>query len=398
MKLEDKLSDAALRMKRSIVREMLKLTKNESIISFSPGMPDPSVFPAKELSEVTQRVLEREGEIALQYSPTEGNDRLKETLIEFLAEDGVQTTSDNILVITASQQGLDLSTKVFINPGDHIVCELPTFLAAIGAFFTYGAELVGVPLDDDGMTTSILRERLGRLRKSPKIIYVIPDFQNPAGVTMSLSRRHEVLDLAEEYDVLVLEDSPYRSLRYKGENIPSFQELDRSGRVITIYTFSKILSPGLRLGWIVASPEVVSRLVTAKQSTDACTPAFTQCIVNEFCRRNLLSKHIEKLKVIYKEKMNAMLQALEDYMPDKVRWTRPEGGLFLWVTLPANIDASSMLPDAIREESVAYTPGAAFFPDGAGHNTMRLNFSYPSISQIRSGVERLARMIRKKLS
>jgi len=255
MNLEERLSEAALRMKRSIIREMLKLTKNEGIISFSPGMPDPSLLPAKELAEVTQIVLEREGEIALQYSPTEGNDGLKEVLIDLLRHGGVESSQENILIITASQQGLDLTTKIFVNPGDQVICGLPTFLAAIGAFFAYGAECVGVELDDDGMQTDILRARLKQLRKPPKFIYVVPDFQNPAGVTIPLARRQQILELADEYDLLIVEDSPYRGLRYEGENIPAFQSLDTSDRVITIYTFSKILSPGLRLGWIVASPK-----------------------------------------------------------------------------------------------------------------------------------------------
>lgn len=398
MNLEERLSEAALRMKRSIIREMLKLTKNEGIISFSPGMPDPSLLPAKELAEVTQIVLEREGEIALQYSPTEGNDGLKEVLIDLLRHGGVESSQENILIITASQQGLDLTTKIFVNPGDQVICGLPTFLAAIGAFFAYGAECVGVELDDDGMQTDILRARLKQLRKPPKFIYVVPDFQNPAGVTIPLARRQQILELADEYDLLIVEDSPYRGLRYEGENIPAFQSLDTSDRVITIYTFSKILSPGLRLGWIVASPDIISRLVTVKQSTDACTSAFTQCVVAEFCRRNLLAKHIERLKSIYKEKMNVMLQALTDYMPDEVRWTKPEGGLFLWMTLPQGIDTSLMLGDAIGGEGVAYTPGTAFFANGKGQNTMRLNFSYPSVSQIREGIERLARVIKRTLS
>lgn len=398
MKLEERLSETALRMKRSIIREMLKLTKNENIISFSPGMPDPTLLPAKELAEITGIVLEREGEIALQYSPTEGNDKLKEVLIDFLRHGGVEATSENILIITASQQGLDLATKVFVDPGDPVICGLPTFLGGIGAFFAYGAQVIGVELDDDGMQTDILREKLKRLDKSPKFIYVIPDFQNPAGVTMPYSRRQEILELAEDYDLLILEDSPYRGLRYEGENIPAFQSLDSSDRVITVYTFSKILSPGLRLGWAVAPPDIISRLVTAKQSTDACTPALTQCVVNEFCRRNLLAKHIERLKSIYKEKRNVMLQALKDYMPDEVKWTKPKGGLFLWMTLPHGIDTSSMLGDAIGEEGVAYTPGVAFFADGQGQNTMRLNFSYPSISQIREGIERLARVIKKAVT
>jgi 2-aminoadipate transaminase len=248
------------------------------------------------------------------------------------------------------------------------------------------------------MRTDILKEKLAKLDRPPKFIYVIPDFQNPAGVSMSYERRQEILKLAEKDDLLILEDSPYRNLRYEGDNIPSFQELDPSGRVITVYTFSKILSPGIRLGWIVASPEIISRLVTAKQSTDACTPAFTQCVVNEFCRRNLLHEHIGRLKTIYSEKMHVMLQALEDFMPDRVKWTKPQGGLFLWMTLPEGIDTSTMLVNAIGKEGVAYTPGMAFYVDGKGQNTMRLNFSYPSTSQIREGVERLARVIKKELS
>lgn len=398
MKLEERFSEVALRMKRSIIREMLKLTKKQNIISFSPGLPDPTLFPAKELSEVTRIVLEREGEIALQYSPTEGVDRLREVLIEHLAKDGVQATHEEILVLTASQQGLDLISKIFVNPGDLLICGLPTYLGGLTAFLAYGAQVIGVELDEEGIQIDILKEKLKNLEKRPKFIYVIPDFQNPEGVTMSHIRRMELLELADEHDLLILEDSPYRNLRYEGENIPSLQSMDHSDRTVTIYTFSKILSPGFRLGWAVAPPEIISRLVTAKQATDLCTSAFTQCVVNEFCRRNLLYKYIEKLKSIYREKMHVMLRALDDFMPDEAKWTKPEGGLFLWITLPQGVDTSSMLEDALSQESVAYTPGVAFFADGKGQNTMRLNFSYPSVTQIGEGVERLARVIKKTIS
>lgn len=398
MKLEERFSEAALRMKRSIIREMLKLTKTQDIISFSPGLPDPTIFPTKDLSEVTRIVLEREGEIALQYSPTEGVDALKEVLIKHLSKDGVKISNEEILIITASQQGLDLVSKIFLNPGDSIICGLPTYLGGLSAFLAYGAEVLGVEVDEEGMNIGILKEKLKNLKKPAKFIYVIPDFQNPAGVTMSHDHRKELLQLAEEYDLLILEDSPYRDLRYEGENVPSLQSMSHSGRVITIYTLSKILSPGMRLGWTVASPEIIRKLVTAKQATDLCTPAFTQCVVNEFCRRNLLYKYIEKLRSIYRKKMHVMLEALEDCMPEEVKWTKPEGGLFLWITLPQGVDTSAMLKDAIQEEGVAYTPGIAFFADGKGQNTMRLNFSYPSVLQIREGVERLARIIKKKLT
>jgi 2-aminoadipate transaminase len=398
MKLDERLSEAAFRMKRSIIREMLKLTKSGNIISFSPGLPDPTLFPTRELSEVVGIVLEHEGQVALQYSPTEGVDKLKDALVDHLAKDGVNVTHEELLIITASQQGLDLVSKILVDPDDLVVCELPTYLGGLSAFYAYGAQVTGVELDEEGMKIDILRQKLDRVATPPKFIYVIPDFQNPEGVTMSHLRRKQLLELAEERDLMILEDSPYRSLRYEGENIPSLQSMDRSGRVITIYTFSKILSPGMRLGWAVASPEIISRLVTAKQATDACTPAFTQYVVSEFYRRNLLYKYIERLKTAYKEKMKVTLRALDDFMPEGVRWTKPEGGLFLWITLPGEIDTSSMLKDAIREESVAYTPGKVFFADGGGQNTMRLNFSYPSVSQIREGIERLARIIRKALA
>ena len=397
MELDKRLSEAAFRMRRSIIREMLKLTKSPNIISFSPGLPDPALFPTRQLSEVVRIVLEQDGQVALQYSPTEGVDKLKDALVEHLEKDGVNVSHEELLIITASQQGLDLMTKIFVNPGDHVVCELPTYLGGLSAFHAYGAQVTGVPLDEEGMRIDILKQKLDRLPAMPKFIYVIPDFQNPEGVTMSHRRRKELLEIAADRDLLILEDSPYRNLRYEGKNIPSLQSMDHSGRVITIYTFSKILSPGMRLGWAVATPEIISRLVTAKQATDACTPAFTQYIVAEFYRRNLLYKFIEELQHAYKEKMKVTLRALDDFMPDSVRWTKPEGGLFLWITLPQGIDTSSMLKDAIREESVAYTPGKVFFADGGGQNTMRLNFSYPSISQIREGIERLARIIKRAL-
>ncbi len=394
--LEKKYSLHARKSKRSVIREMLKLTERSDIISFSPGMPDPEVFPKEEITKITEIVLHREGGTALQYSVSEGDKRLKYQIIQHMKKDGVKAKEENILITSASQQGLDLVSKIFIDRGDRVVVELPSYLGGLGAFISYGAEFIGVELDEDGMQVDLLDEKLDKAKEPPKFIYVIPDFQNPAGVTLSVERRKELMKICEQRDLTILEDSPYRDLRYEGKTIPSLLSMDSSGRVIALYTFSKILFPGFRLGWIVAAEEIIDKLVAAKQSTDLCTSAFTQAVVNEYMTQDYLDHQIERIKKVYKEKKDVMLSALTEFIPKGVTWTKAEGGLFLWVTMPSYVDASLMLKEAIKEK-VAYTPGGPFFADGSGQNTLRLNFSYPSISEIKEGVKRLTNVIKKNM-
>jgi len=391
------LSRSARGMRRSLIRELLKLTSRGGIISFAGGFPDPATFPVAELQEVTRDVLAREAHRALQYSITEGDPALREQLARWMAKDGIRVGPDQILVTVGSQQGLDILGKVFLDPGDVVVLELPSYMAGLQVFRTYDVELVGVPADDEGMQTDRLAETLARLRaqgRRPKFIYVVPDFQNPSGVTWTEARRRALLALAREYDTLVVEDNPYREIRFEGTAPPPIFALDPE-RTIYLSTFSKTLCPGLRIGWMAAAPELVAQFVTAKQGMDLCCPAFTQAVAAEMAARGILHRRLPQITATYRVKRDAMLRALEREMPDGVTWSRPEGGLFLWVRLPEGMDTEAMLRPAVEEEGVAYVIGSGFFADGSGRNTMRLNFSYPSVAEIDEGIGRLARVIRR---
>lgn len=400
--LESRFSINVAGMKRSVIRELLKLTQRPDIISFAGGLPSPETFPVEEIAELSREVVLRDGNWALQYGPTEGDPRLKEQIIRFMAEDGVQVDADHILIVSASQQALDMVGRIFINRRNPVVIGRPSYVGAIGAFKSCGARFIGVDLDSDGIRTEIIRKKLAEMRLEadlPKFIYEVPDFQNPAGITLSLERRREMLALAKEYQLFVIEDTPYRSLRYVGAHLPSLYQLDNgAGYVISLYTFSKILFPGIRLGWIIANPEIIDKLVIFKQAMDLCTPPFTQAIAYEYCRRGLLQAHIQEIVVLYRKKREIMLQALEQHMPKhpELCWTRPEGGLFLWLKVPPDIDTDKMFFQAL-EEKVAYVVGTGFYADDGGRDAMRLNFSYPTEDEIVEGVKRLARVIKKNL-
>jgi 2-aminoadipate transaminase len=388
-------------MERSLIRELLKLSRaGKAVISFAGGFPDPSTFPVAELREVTQEVLASGAALALQYGPTEGDPNLRDALIPWMAKDGITAARDNILITTGSQQALDLVGKVFLDPGDVVVLELPSYLGGIQAFRTYGVELIGVPQDADGMQTDRLADVLTRLRRDgrrPKFLYVVPDFQNPSGITWTRDRRERLLDLAREFGTLVVEDNPYREMRFIGTAPPPVYALDRDSRTLYLSTFSKTLAPGLRIAWIAGPEAVISQCVTAKQAMDLCGPSFTQAIAAELLRRGHLARRLPDTVALYRRKREVMLDALAREMPDGVTWTKPEGGLFLWVRLPASIDAAVLLKTAVAEEAVMYVPGSAFHADGSGRNTMRLNFSYPSEDEIRSGVARLAALVRRNV-
>jgi len=392
------LTDASRVAKRNEIRELLKLIARPEIISLAGGLPSPETFPIQQLSDLVPRVLADHGAVALQYGTTEGDPGLRQEVIRLLVEvegEGFShLTTDHVLVTSASQQGLDLCSRIFLGPGDAVICGLPSYLGALGAFTAVGARLSGIPLDDQGLRTDLLEQRLVGLRRQgvrPKLIYVVPDFQNPTGVTLGLDRRHELLSIAREFDLLVVEDSPYRQLRYVGEPQPSLAGLDRDGRVISLFTFSKILFPGMRLGWAVAHPEIVARLTVAKQPVDLCTNGLSQLVAREYLKAGYLPAQIERIRALYSVKREAMLESLEQQIDPAwgVRWTRPEGGLFLWVTLPEWMEASKLLQRAL-EQQMAFVLGSAFHCDGSGGNTLRLNFSYPTVEQIKIASERLA--------
>jgi len=345
-------------------------------------------------------VLNNDGAMALQYGETEGDLCLRKTLVDRYQKEGLQVDVKNLIITTASQQGLDLLAKIFINPGDKIICGLPSYLGGLSAFRSYGAQLIGVPLDDDGMRADLLEEKLIQLKANnerPKFIYIIPDFQNPAGITMPEYRRKKILEIAYKYDVLIAEDSPYREIRFEGISPPMFYQLDNKGIVITLGTFSKTFAPAFRMGWVIAHEEIIDKFVVAKQATDLCTSAFLQKIACLYIQKGLFDKNIKQTVEMYKEKRDAMLKAMEDYMPKGVTWTKPEGGLFLFVTLPEWMDSEKLFHRAIQN-NVAFVLGNAFFCDGSGKNTMRLNFSFMSVEKNVEGIKRLAEAIKQEMN
>jgi len=390
-------SSSTKKAKRSEIRELLKLTRRPEIISFAGGLPAPESFPTDKIIDVVKKVIEDSGALALQYGPTEGDPKLRSELVKWVAKDGIKITEEQVLITSGSQQGLDLLGKVFLDVGDSIVVEVPSYIGGLQAFNSYQANMFGVPQDDCGMRMDLLAETLAELKGkniTPKFIYVVPDFQNPSGVTMTNDRRIRLLELAREYNSFVVEDSPYRELRFEGDQPEPIIKLDKDGRVVTLSTFSKIFCPGLRLAWVLAPEEVISKMVVAKQSMDLCTPPFNQAIAAEFMAQGLLHKQIGIIKDMYHSKRKVMLKALEEHMPEGVTWTKPQGGLFLWVRLPEHMSTVELFEEALAN-NVAYVIGSAFHHDGTGKNTMRLNFSYPSEEQITEGIQRLAKAIKK---
>ena len=391
------LSDSAKGMKRSAIRELLKLTQKPEIISFAGGLPAKESFPLEQLQEICAEVIATDGAAACQYGSTEGVPELLEILAQRYRDQGLSyVTKENITIITSSQQGLDTVGKIFLNRGDKYICELPSYLGALGAFNSYGGVGVGIP--QDGMSAVELEKTLAEMKakgEKPKFIYLIPDFQNPAGMTMPEARRIEILNIAKKHEIMIIEDSPYRELRFSGKPQRMLYDLDNGeGNVITLGTFSKIFMPGFRMGWVLAHPMVIDNFVKAKQSTDLCTSAFLQKITVKFFQKNYFDANVKKIVDMYRGKLEAMLGAFEKYMPEGVTWTRPEGGLFLFLTLPEGYDAEELFQIAI-EKNVAFVLGTVFFVNGGGKNTMRINFSYMSEEMNIEGVKRLADAIKE---
>jgi 2-aminoadipate transaminase len=387
----------------SAIRELLKLTSQPDVISFAGGMPAPEVFPIEEFKEACEVVLSEMGDRALQYGTTEGYQPLRELLARNASKYGIQISADNVLITSGSQQALDLLGRIFINRGDRVLVESPTYLGAIQAWNAYGVKYVTIPSDADGMVTDLLESRL---RTGIKFIYVLPNFQNPTGVTLTRERRKQLVEMADAYGVPIVEDDPYGQLRFEGEHQTPVVVIDDemrakevpiySGNVIYTSTFSKILAPGLRLAWVVAPTEVIKKLVQAKQGCDLHTATFTQYLAYELANSPWMKQHIQLIRKVYKERRDVMLQALEENMPEGVRWTHPKGGLFLWVTLPECIETSKIFNEAI-EQKVAFVSGGPFHPHGGGENTMRLNFSNSKPEMIQEGIQRLAKVIKNNL-
>jgi 2-aminoadipate transaminase len=391
-------------MRSSAVRELLKLTELPDVISFAGGLPAPETFPVDRFATAFNKVMADHGARALQYGTTEGYTPLREMIARHSTRYGINIEPDNVLITSGSQQALDLIGKVFINPGDHILVERPTYLGALQAWNAYQAEYVSADIDDDGYVTASLD---ARIRTGPKFIYALPNFQNPSGVTMSQARRQALIELADHYGVPILEDDPYGQLRYEGEHVPPIVHLDSqfrstngarySGNVIYLSTFSKTLSPGIRLGWIVAPVEVIQKLVQAKQGTDLHTSTINQLVAYEVAAGGFLDHHVKTIRAVYRERRDTMLAALAREFPAGITWTKPQGGLFLWLTFPEWMNAADVLKAAIAQK-VAFVPGESFFADGTGQNTARLNFSNATPERIAEGVRRLARCLEVLIS
>jgi len=392
------LSAKAGLLKASQVRELLKWI-GKDVISLGGGVPDPASFPMDEIKLIVAEILEEKGAAALQYAPTEGIDELREGIAHFMTKRGLRAKAENVLVTSGSQEALELTARVFIDPGDLVVSENPTYLGAIQAFNVYEPRMVGIPMDKEGLRVDVLERELRRIvsvGEHVKLAYLIPTCQNPTGRTASLERRKVILELAEEHDFLVVEDDPYSYFYLDGVEPPSLKSMDSSGRVIYVSTVSKILAPGLRLGWVVADEEIIEKLAIAKQGVTLQSPTLSMYVLIEALKRGLVDRQIPKLKEIYRVRRDTMLEALETYMPVGVKWTRPSGGMFVWIETPESVDMDELLPIALTEYKVAYVPGSAFHVDGSGRNTARLSFSYPPLDAMREGVARLAKLIAER--
>jgi 2-aminoadipate transaminase len=384
----------------SIIRELLKLTEQPDIISFAGGLPAPDVFPVEQFQQACNVVLKDFGAQALQYSTTEGYAPLRQMIADTTERYyGARVSPEEIQITSGSQQALDFVGRLFINRGDLILVESPTYLGALQAWNVYGAQYITVPVDEHGMIVDELEKAL---RAGPKLIYVLPNFQNPTGVTLSLERRKKLVELADKYGVPIVEDDPYGRLRYEGEHLTPIYVLDRQmrggkgGNVIYMSTFSKLLAPGLRLAWMIAPTEVIRRIVMIKQAADLHTASFNQIVAYEVGKSGFLDEHVKVIRATYKERRDVMLEAMDELFPPEVKYTRPEGGMFLWGILPEEIDTTKIFEKAV-EKRVAYVPGVAFYSNGGGQNTMRLNYSFSTPEQIREGVERLGRLFKEIL-
>jgi 2-aminoadipate transaminase len=372
-------------MKPSALREILKLTQKSNVVSFAGGLPAPNLFPQERIAEATQKVIKEQARQAFQYGTSEGYAPLREWVAE-----GLKVSSENVQIVSGSQQGLDMIAKIFLDPGDKVVVAEPTYLGALRTFDVYEASYLSVACDDQGMLADSLKEAL---KKNPKLIYVIPNFDNPSGISMSLERRQKLVELARNYGVPIYEDNPYGELRFEGPELPNLFSLAPD---IVIYggTFSKTMVPGFRLGWIVAGPDVIKACVMAKQAADLHTATFTQMIAYEVTRDNFMDTQIAKVREYYRQQRNLMIDAIEKNFPEDVAFTRPSGGMFLWVTLPKECNTLELLKDAVNR-GVAYVPGEPFYANGGGLNTLRLSYSIATAEQVEKGMASLGELLRE---
>lgn len=387
-----KYAERISNLKASEIRELLKLSEQPEIISFAGGFPAPELFPKEKIAEITNDVITNEGEMALQYTTTEGFRPLREIIVKERMEPlGVKCDISNIMLTNGSQQGLEFSAKLFINEGDIILCESPSYLGAINAFKAYSPKFIEIPMDENGMIIDELKKVLDKY-SNVKMIYTIPDFQNPTGITMSMERRKQLVEIATEYEIPIIEDSPYGELRYDKKRLPAIKSFDKKGIVITLGTFSKTFCPGFRIGWITASPEIIKKYVLIKQGADLQCNTLSQVICARFMEKYSLDEHIKSIISVYKNRRDLMIDSMKKYFPKEVKFTIPEGGLFTWVELRSDLDSAKIMEDALKEK-VAYVPGASFFPNGGKNNFFRLNYSNMPDERIIEGIERLGKVL-----
>ncbi|MBO3444556.1 PLP-dependent aminotransferase family protein [Clostridium sp. CCUG 7971] len=381
-------------LKGSEIREILKLTEKPGVISFAGGLPAPELFPVEEMKKISTLVLEESGMEALQYTTTEGFPPLREHIADRMnSKSKTNITKDDILITNGSQQGLDFAGKVFLDEGDVVLCESPSYLGAINAFKSYCPKFIEVPTDNQGMIMEELEKILDKT-ENVKMIYVIPDFQNPTGRTWPLERRKKFIEVISKYEIPVIEDNPYGELRFEGESLPSLKSMDKKGLVIYLGSFSKVFCPGYRIGWTCASPQILSKFVFVKQGADLQASTISQREVSKFMDIYDLDKHVEKLKAVYKNRRDLMLNTMKEEFPEGLEYTHPEGGLFTWVQLPEYLDSREIMKECV-ENSVAYVPGGSFFPNGGKENCFRLNYSNMPNERIVEGVKRLGIVLKK---
>lgn len=383
------------RVQPSAIRDLLRLGDDPEIISFGGGYPDPALFPVADLHDVYARLLVPERAAALQYTASNGLPRLRAQVADRLVRDGISCTPDDVLIIQGGQQGLDLAAKLTVDAGDVIVTENPTFLGALIAFAPTEPRFAAVRTDGDGMDTDHLEQVLADCRNA-KMIYTVPDFQNPSGVTMSLDRRRRLIELANTYEFLVVEDTPYRALRYEGMSLPTLKSLDTDGRVLHLGSFSKILAPGLRLGWAVASPEILERLALLKLAADTQNSTLNMAATSDYLSRYDIDAHIARAVPVYRHKRDLMIETMARELPDDVHFTEPDGGLFVWLTFRAGFDAARFMAERLLPEAkIAYVPGATFFPVEQEPNHARLSFSGVPDDRLVHGITELGRLLRR---
>jgi 2-aminoadipate transaminase len=386
-------------MRSSAMRDLMAVTARPEVISLAGGLPDTSTFPPQTFAAQMTRIAQESAAEALQYGPTEGFEETVDCILQVMGAEGMLPDHEDVIVTTGGQQAIDLVCKTLVDPGDVVICEAPTYPGAVPVFCSYQADVVQIECDADGMRIEELEDVLEKLAtegRRPKFVYTVPSFQNPAGVTMSLERRRRLVELARQHEVLVVEDSPYGLLRFSGEPLPPLYQLDGGDFVIYIGTLSKILSPGIRLGWAVAPPPVMAKIVLGKQASDLCTSTLTQYFVREYFAEGRWRDYIASLVDIYRTRRDTMLAALREHFPPQAGWTEPEGGMFIWATLPEYIDTSDLLARALRDD-VAFVPGRAAYVGERGKSSMRLNFSGVGEREIEEGVRRIGNVVAEQM-